>query len=96
MTIILSPQSQPSKETKTEIKGTVVDEQGVPVIGAAVKLKGTTQGTITDIDGNFRLDASLNDVVIISYVGLETVERRIRSEERRVGKECRSRWSPHH
>ncbi|WP_027325890.1 SusC/RagA family TonB-linked outer membrane protein [Bacteroides pyogenes] len=84
MTIILSPQSQPSKETKTEIKGTVVDEQGVPVIGAAVKLKGTTQGTITDIDGNFRLDASLNDVVIISYVGLETVERRIGTKTMQV------------
>ena len=53
----------------TKIKGTVVDNTGFGVIGAAVVVKGTTNGAVTDFDGNFELDAKVGDVLEISYVG---------------------------
>ena len=52
-----------------KITGTVVDNTGVPVIGANVVIKGTTNGTITDLDGKFSLDGPPNATLIISYVG---------------------------
>ncbi len=56
------------------ITGTVVDAYG-PVIGASVIIKGTTNGCITDLDGNFTLDGVKNgDVIQISYVGYATQE----------------------
>ena len=57
----------------TQIKGTVVDNTGFGVIGAAVVVKGTTNGTVTDFDGNFVIDAKVGDVLEISYVGYKTV-----------------------
>ena len=45
-----------------------------PVIGANVLEKGTTNGVITDIDGNFSLQASLNSTIVISYIGYVTQE----------------------
>ena len=59
------------QQTK-KIKGTVVDNMGVPIIGANVMIKGTTNGTTTDMDGQFSLDASDNDVLQISYIGYNT------------------------
>ena len=54
------------------IKGTVYDEHKDALIGASVILKGTSQGTITDIDGNFSVEASdKNTVLIVSYIGYE-------------------------
>ena len=52
-----------------KITGTVVDDTGVPVIGANVVVKGTTNGTITDLDGKFSLDGPPNATLVISYVG---------------------------
>ena len=57
----------------TQIKGTVIDNTGFGVIGAAVVVKGTTNGTVTDFDGNFVIDAKVGDVLEISYVGYKTV-----------------------
>lgn len=57
------------------VKGQVMDPTGVPVIGASVLEKGTSNGVITDIDGNFSLKVSSpNAVVVISYIGYKTVE----------------------
>ena len=54
--------------------GTVVDAMG-PVIGASVVVKGTTNGIITDFDGNFSLsNVKKGDVLVISFVGYQTVE----------------------
>ena len=61
------------KENK-KITGTIVDDNGEPVIGANVSVKGTTTGTITDIDGNFSLDAMSGATLLISYIGYETQE----------------------
>lgn len=58
------------QQQQKNIKGTVVDNTGIPVIGANVVVKGTTNGTITDIDGNFSLDNVPADAtLVISYIG---------------------------
>ena len=64
----------------TKVTGHVVDENGDPVIGATVLVKGTTLGTVTDFDGNFTLDVpSEHKHLQISYVGMETQEVRVTS-----------------
>lgn len=55
-------------------KGVVVDENGVPAIGVSVVVKGTTNGTATDIDGQFSLSAPKGATLVISYVGYQTQE----------------------
>lgn len=80
--IILSEKSAISSATKEvaivqqvgrSVKGVVVDDKGEPVIGATVMVKGSTNGTITDFDGNFILnDVSSNASLIVSYVGYVT------------------------
>jgi TonB-linked SusC/RagA family outer membrane protein len=52
----------------------VVDETGEPVIGATIQIKGTSQGTVSDIDGNFTLSAPAGGTLIVSYVGMQTQE----------------------
>ena len=52
-----------------QLNGTVTDVSGESVIGASVLEKGTTNGVITDIDGNFTLSVSPKATIIISYVG---------------------------
>lgn len=56
------------------VKGQVVDSAGEPVIGATVKIKGGGTGSITDIDGNFSLNAEPGTTLEISYVGFKTQE----------------------
>lgn len=65
---------------QTQVRGTVVDEAGEPVIGATIQIKGTTQGTITDINGAFNVTAPSNSVLIFSYVGMITQELGVKSE----------------
>lgn len=54
---------------KINIKGNVTDGAGEPIIGANVVEKGTTNGTITDLDGNFSLEVSEKSVLAVSYIG---------------------------
>lgn len=56
------------------VKGHVKDAFGEPVIGANVVVKGSSVGTITDIDGNFTLNAPLNSTIEVSFIGYKTVE----------------------
>ncbi len=57
------------------VKGTVVSGEGdEPVIGASIMVKGTTNGTITDIDGTFELSTSDGDILVVSYIGMKTQE----------------------
>ncbi|MCL1938008.1 MAG: TonB-dependent receptor [Candidatus Azobacteroides sp.] len=56
------------------VSGTVVDAAGEPVIGASVAVKGTTMGTVTDLDGNFQLTVADNAVLVISFIGYTTQE----------------------
>ena len=61
------------QQATKKITGTVVDAQG-PVIGASVMEKGTTNGTVTDFDGNFTLNVHPGATIVISYIGYETQE----------------------
>jgi TonB-linked SusC/RagA family outer membrane protein len=54
------------------IKGTVLDEEGNPIPGATVIIEGTTTGTVTDIDGNFSLNADPGAVIKISFIGYKS------------------------
>ncbi|MFI3306702.1 MAG: carboxypeptidase-like regulatory domain-containing protein, partial [Rikenellaceae bacterium] len=56
----------------TPLKGRVVDEEGVAIIGATVFASQTNQGTVTDIDGSFSLNVAPKTVVNISFLGYET------------------------
>lgn len=53
-----------------KVKGTVVDSNNEPIIGAYVKIKGSTKGVVTDIDGNYTIDADKNATLVVSYVGM--------------------------
>lgn len=62
------------------VKGTVVDGTGEPVIGANIMVKGTTNGTITDIDGNFTLN-NAKGTLVISFIGYKTQEIAVKGNE---------------
>ena len=64
------------QQATKKITGTVVDAQG-PVIGASVMEKGTTNGTVTDFDGNFTLNVNPGATIVISYIGYETQEIKV-------------------
>ena len=55
-----------------KINGTVFDAKGEPIIGANVRVKGSTLGTITDLDGVFSLDVPENAILEVSYIGYES------------------------
>ena len=59
---------------QTEITGTVVDETGEGIIGATVMEKGTSNGTLTDFDGNFKLKVQAGKTLVFSYIGYLTQE----------------------
>lgn len=67
--ILIKPASVAQAGEKKTIKGTITDEKGEPIIGANVIVKGTDEGTITDVDGNFTLQASEHAVLQITYIG---------------------------
>ncbi|GMQ23345.1 TonB-dependent receptor [Algoriphagus sp. oki45] len=72
--------SFPAESTEGQrelITGKVVDETGAPLPGAAVLVKGTTTGTITDLDGNFSIDVASDAVLVISYLGYSPQEIRV-------------------
>jgi len=51
------------------ITGTVNDETGLPLPGATVVVDGTTRGVATDFDGNFSIEASTDEILLITYIG---------------------------
>ena len=73
--IVITPTN--SKLAKTKLTGLVVDEQGNALIGVGIKVDGTSNGTITDVDGKFSLTLDENSTVLISYIGYETVSYKI-------------------
>ena len=62
------------------MKGVVEDEFG-PVAGASVVVKGTTNGTVTDMNGNFVLEVKKGDVIVISFIGYLTQEIKYNGEQ---------------
>lgn len=63
-----------AQQNEQRVKGSVKDAKGEPVVGATVKVKGTTTATVTDVNGNFALSASPNATLEISYVGFNPKE----------------------
>ena len=75
--VIVLTQEEKKNDVR-QITGIVLDKAtNEPVIGASVVIKGTTQGTITDFDGNFSIDATTGQYIQISYLGYETYEQRV-------------------
>ena len=56
------------------VRGTVTDSNGEAIIGASVVVKGTTTGTVTDLDGKFQIGAPANSTLVISYIGYKALE----------------------
>ena len=71
-------QAAVSQSQTIKVKGQIVDDQGEPLTGATIKIKGGQGGTVTDLDGNFNLDAPANATLIVSYVGYKDREIAVR------------------
>jgi len=71
---VASPQNALANPEDKPVKGTVKDEKGEPIAGASVIEKGTSNGTITDVNGNFSLSVSDNATLVISFVGYKSQE----------------------
>ncbi len=76
--LLFSPYVALSQAT---ITGTVKSvDDGEPLIGATIQIKGTSQGTIADVNGNYTISASSDDVLVFSFVGFESQEIRVGSQ----------------
>lgn len=67
-----------STTQQQEVTGIVTDSSGEPLVGVTVKLKGSTQGAVTDMDGKFSLPAKAGDVIVVSYIGYVPQEIRLK------------------
>lgn len=67
-------QMSSAQPDKVAVHGKLIDESGEPLIGATVQEKGTTNGIITDIDGNFNLNVSSDATLILSFIGYNSIE----------------------
>ena len=76
--VIYSAKEAVSQQSATKlVKGVIVDSSKAPIIGANIMVKGTTQGTITDMDGKFELDVPVGAILKISYIGFINQEVKI-------------------
>lgn len=67
-----STEKQTPDPQKKKVTGTVADTNGEPIIGANIVEQGTTNGIITDVDGNFSLEVSDKATLVVSYIGYDT------------------------
>ena len=63
-------------QQSSTIKGVVKDQKGEPLIGVSIVVKGTTNGTASDFDGNFTLDVPDNSTLVFSFIGFKSQEVR--------------------
>ena len=61
-------------QSNGKVSGVVKDADGEPLIGVTVRVKGTQRGTVTDINGNYSIQASKNQTLVFSYVGFKATE----------------------
>ncbi len=79
--IIKAEEEAPVKSQQSKkISGVITDEMGLPVVGANIVIKGTTNGTISDMDGKFSLDAAMGESLEISYIGFLPMEVKVDKE----------------
>lgn len=64
-------------QTQSNVNGLVTDFSGEPLIGVSILVKGTSNGTVTDLDGKFSLSAEMGDMLQISYVGYISQEIKV-------------------
>lgn len=80
MTVYPTPAMATVTQSPTiKVRGQIVDEQGEPMPGATIRVKGGQGGTITDLDGNFQLEVPGNAILLISYVGFKEREVAVRN-----------------
>ena len=79
--IVIAPQQDEKTKKSKRISGKIVDETGEPIIGANVLVAGTTQGTITDLDGNFALEVPEGGLLDVSYIGYLTQQINTKGKE---------------
>ena len=79
LTLPVSARAAVEQTQTIKTGGQVVDQNGEPLIGVAVKVKGSQDGAVTDFDGNFKLDVSPDATLVISYVGYKDREVAVRS-----------------
>lgn len=72
LTLFLALVVQLTFAQQKTVTGTVIDENGVPLLGVNVLVEGTSRGTQTDFDGNYSIQAESTDALVFSYVGFET------------------------
>ena len=73
--VIIKPQQKnQTSGKKVKVRGVIKDETGEPIIGATVRIKGQSEGTVSDFDGNFTLDVTDANTLQISYIGYQTQE----------------------
>ena len=73
-TVTFAQNNSNSNQTKLAVKGVVVDEKGELLIGVSVQQKGASNGTITDFDGKYTLEADANSILVFSYLSMKTIE----------------------
>lgn len=71
---IIDEEYTDTQQQKKQLTGIVVDTNGEPLIGVNILEKGTTNGTVTDLDGNFSLNVAENAIIVISYIGFQQQE----------------------
>lgn len=76
-TIIISNKSNPNQQ---KISGKVTDENGVPLLGVTVLIKGTAKGVSTDFDGNYTINAAKESMLVYSFIGFNSVEKKVANE----------------
>ena len=74
LTLLLAFVVQLTFAQEKTISGTVTDDQGLPLPGVNIIIKGTSSGTQTDFDGNYDLKASTGEILVFSYIGFDTQE----------------------
>lgn len=84
LTVVSQTGRPATQATPVTVKGTVIDDAGMPVIGASVTLEGTQTGTVTDLQGRFSISAPLNANLVITYIGYAAQRVRINQTELRI------------
>ena len=79
LTVCPLPVNATVTQQTIKVKGQVVDQDGEPLIGATVRVKGVQSGVVTDFDGNFEISAAGNATLVISYVGYKDREVAVRN-----------------
>ena len=75
--LLAFPMSVSGQNGQSEIKGTVSDESGSPLPGATIQIKGTTNGTSTDLDGHYIISANEGDVLVYTFIGMFSKEVKV-------------------